>query len=81
VLASRCGSFEGGSAASFALYSAKTRRLRSIGSLHEDMNTSSAFDPQSPQARAIYDFGIVSGVVFTLIFVIASIAIFGHPRS
>ncbi|HET9366807.1 MAG TPA: cytochrome c oxidase subunit II [Candidatus Udaeobacter sp.] len=39
------------------------------------MNTSSAFDPQSPQARAIYDLGIVSTIVFVLIFVIVTGAI------
>jgi cytochrome c oxidase subunit II len=39
------------------------------------MNTSSALDPQSPLARAIYDLGIVSCVVFALIFVIVSGAI------
>ena len=39
------------------------------------MNTSSALDPQSPLARAIYDLGIVSGVVFALIFVIVTGAI------
>lgn len=33
------------------------------------MNTSNALDPQSPQARAIFDLGIVSGIVFVLIFV------------
>jgi len=39
------------------------------------VNTSSALDPQSPLARAIYDLGIVSGVVFALIFVIVTGAI------
>jgi len=39
------------------------------------MNTSSALDPQSPQARAIYDLGIVSTIVFVLIFVIVTGAI------
>jgi len=39
------------------------------------MHTSNALDPQSPQARAIYDLGIVSGVVFALIFVIVTGAI------
>ena len=39
------------------------------------MNTSNALDPQSPLARAIYDLGIVSGVVFALIFVIVTGAI------
>src|ERR1700747_247514 len=39
------------------------------------MQTSNALDPQSPQARAIYDLGIVSGVVFALIFVIVTGAI------
>jgi cytochrome c oxidase subunit 2 len=32
------------------------------------MHTSNALDPQSPQARAIYDLGIVSTIVFVLIF-------------
>ena len=36
------------------------------------MNPSSALDPQSPQARAIYDLGIVSTIVFVLIFVIVT---------
>src|SRR5437764_11143607 len=39
------------------------------------MRTSNALDPQSPLARAIYDLGIVSGVVFALIFVIVTGAI------
>src|SRR4051794_11667197 len=39
------------------------------------VQTSNALDPQSPQARAIYDLGIVSGVVFVLIFVIVTGAI------
>jgi len=39
------------------------------------MQTSNALDPQSPLARAIYDLGIVSGVVFALIFVIVAGAI------
>src|SRR5205814_8591615 len=39
------------------------------------MHTSNALDPQSPQARAIYELGIVSGVVFALIFVIVTGAI------
>jgi len=39
------------------------------------MNTSSALDPQSPQARAIYDLGIISTIVFVLIFVIVTGAI------
>jgi len=39
------------------------------------MQTSNALDPQSPLARAIYDLGIVSGVVFALIFVIVTGAI------
>jgi cytochrome c oxidase subunit 2 len=34
------------------------------------MPTSNALDPQSPQARAIYDLGIVSTIVFVLIFVV-----------
>jgi heme/copper-type cytochrome/quinol oxidase subunit 2 len=33
------------------------------------MHTSNALDPQSPQARAIYDLGIVSTIVLVLIFV------------
>ena len=49
------------------------------------MQTSSALDPQSPLARAIYDLGIVSGVVFALIFVIVTgaiiYAIFRFPRA
>ncbi len=32
------------------------------------MHASNALDPQSPQARAIYDLGIVSTIVFVLIF-------------
>jgi cytochrome c oxidase subunit II len=39
------------------------------------MYTSNALDPQSPLARAIYDLGIVSTVVFALIFVIVTGAI------
>jgi cytochrome c oxidase subunit 2 len=39
------------------------------------MQTSNALDPQSPQARAIYDLGIVSTIVFLLIFVIVAGAI------
>src|ERR1700720_861214 len=39
------------------------------------MHTSNALDPQSPQARAIYDLGIVSTVVFILIFVCVTGAI------
>jgi cytochrome c oxidase subunit II len=39
------------------------------------MYTSNALDPQSPLARAIYDLGIVSGIVFALIFVIVTSAI------
>jgi cytochrome c oxidase subunit 2 len=39
------------------------------------MPSSNALDPQSPLARAIYDLGIVSAVVFALIFVIVSGAI------
>ena len=39
------------------------------------MQTSNVLDPQSPLARAIYDLGIVSGVVFALIFVIVTGAI------
>jgi cytochrome c oxidase subunit 2 len=36
------------------------------------MHTSNALDPQSPQARAIYDLGIVSTIVFALIFVVVA---------
>jgi cytochrome c oxidase subunit 2 len=39
------------------------------------MPNSNALDPQSPLARAIYDLGIVSTVVFLLIFVIVTGAI------
>src|SRR5437899_2052664 len=39
------------------------------------MPSSNALDPQSPLARAIYELGIVSGVVFALIFVIVTGAI------
>src|SRR5947207_6108980 len=39
------------------------------------MNTSSAVDPQSHQARAIYDLAIHSTVIFALIFVIVTGAI------
>src|SRR5258705_10694580 len=39
------------------------------------MNTSSALDPQSPQARAIYDLAIHSTIIFALIFVIVTGAI------
>jgi cytochrome c oxidase subunit II len=39
------------------------------------MPNSNALDPQSPLARAIYDLGIVSSVVFALIFVIVTGAI------
>src|SRR5438105_8195459 len=39
------------------------------------MQTSNALDPQSPLAREIYDLGIVSGVVFALIFAIVTGAI------
>ena len=39
------------------------------------MSSSNALDPQSPLARAIYDLGIVSCVVFALIFVIVTGAI------
>src|ERR1700746_3099387 len=39
------------------------------------MPNSNALDPQSPLARAIYDLGIVSGIVFVLIFVIVTGAI------
>jgi cytochrome c oxidase subunit 2 len=39
------------------------------------MPSSNALDPQSPLARAIYDLGIVSSVIFALIFVIVTGAI------
>jgi cytochrome c oxidase subunit 2 len=39
------------------------------------MPTSNALDPQSPQARAIFDSGIISAIVFVLIFVIVTGAI------
>jgi len=39
------------------------------------MHTSNALNPQSPQARAIYDLGIVSTIVFVLIFVIVAGAV------
>jgi cytochrome c oxidase subunit II len=39
------------------------------------MPNSNALDPQSPLARAIYDLGIVSSIVFALIFVIVTGAI------
>jgi cytochrome c oxidase subunit II len=39
------------------------------------MQTSNALSPQSPQARAIYDLGIVSTIVFVLIFVVVTGAI------
>jgi cytochrome c oxidase subunit 2 len=39
------------------------------------MQTSNALDPQSPQARAIYDLGIISTIVFVLIFVAVAGAI------
>ena len=39
------------------------------------MQTSNALDPQSPQARAIYDLAIPSTIIFTLIFVIVTGAI------
>src|SRR5260370_2459847 len=39
------------------------------------MHASNALDPQSPQARAIYDLGIISTVVFVLIFVAVTGAI------
>jgi hypothetical protein len=34
------------------------------------MQTSNALDPQSPQARAIYELAIPSTIIFALIFVI-----------
>jgi cytochrome c oxidase subunit 2 len=39
------------------------------------MPTSNALDPQSPQARAIFDSGVISTIVFVLIFVIVTGAI------
>jgi len=39
------------------------------------MHASNALNPQSPQARAIYDLGIVSTIVFVLIFVAVAGAI------
>src|SRR3984893_9452665 len=39
------------------------------------MHASNALNPQSPQARAIYDLGIVSTIVFVLIFVAVTAAI------
>jgi cytochrome c oxidase subunit 2 len=39
------------------------------------MHTSNALDPQSPQARAIYDLGIIATIVFVLIFVVVAGAI------
>ena len=39
------------------------------------MHASNALDPQSPQARAIYDLGIVSTIVFVLIFAVVAGAI------
>ena len=36
------------------------------------MSSSNALDPQSPLARAIYDLGIVSGIILALIFVIVT---------
>src|SRR6202022_2602511 len=39
------------------------------------MHASNALNPQSPQARAIYDLGIVSTIVFILIFIIVTGAI------
>jgi heme/copper-type cytochrome/quinol oxidase subunit 2 len=39
------------------------------------MHTSSALDPQSPLARAIYEVGIVSTIIFFVIFVAVTGAI------
>ena len=39
------------------------------------MHSSNALNPQSPQARAIYDLGIVSTIIFVLIFVAVTGAI------
>jgi cytochrome c oxidase subunit 2 len=36
------------------------------------MPSSNALDPQSPLARAIYDLGIVAGIVFAVIFIIVA---------
>jgi hypothetical protein len=43
------------------------------------MQTSNALDPQSPQARVIYVLGIVSTIVFVLIFVAVAGAIVYRP--
>ena len=39
------------------------------------MNTSSALDPQSPQAHVIGGVGVISTIIFILIFVIVTGAI------
>src|SRR5207244_10916264 len=39
------------------------------------MHPSNALDPHSPQARAIYELGIVSTIVFIFIFFIVAVAI------
>jgi len=46
------------------------------------MPSSNALDPQSPQARAIYELAIRSSIIFSLIFVIVSgLIIFSIVRS
>jgi cytochrome c oxidase subunit 2 len=46
------------------------------------MTSSNALDPQSPQARAIYELFIQSGVIFTLIFVVVTgLIVFSIVRS
>jgi heme/copper-type cytochrome/quinol oxidase subunit 2 len=39
------------------------------------MPSSNALDPQSPQARAIYELAIHSTIIFALIFVIVAVAV------
>jgi len=39
------------------------------------MNTSSALDPQSPQARAIYELAVHSTIIFALIFIVVTAGI------
>jgi heme/copper-type cytochrome/quinol oxidase subunit 2 len=36
------------------------------------MNALTVFDPQSPQARAIYHLAIIAGIIFAVIFAIVS---------
>jgi hypothetical protein len=45
------------------------------------MQTSNALDPQSRQARVIYDLGIVSTIVFVLILVAVAGAIVYPPST